>query len=992
MEASLRMHIDDLRLSEQELDSLENKVLMGDMEAQYKLGEYWLLTHNSEAENMLFQASSKGHILAKAALGHMYLYGEGTEMDVEAAERLLVEAATYDVINAQDDLVVLYEKKNDFFEAFRWMNRSANNGSKECMYRLARALHMGYENVSINIPKAFEMYSKAAQMGSPKSMYALVRIYATGDNCQKDLNKATNILAKAIQTEYIYEEVYECFLLLNKPDYAYKHSVMYAKKYPNEYIALFNTAKCYYYGNGVAVDKVQATQYFKKVMELIEESREGREIFHIGLMYENGWGVEKDVYAAEKYILHAIRKGYIPAQEYFKNNSLVGKYSNLLRNMTFKSETKVKYKLYNINFKIDLNMEYYMFAQKFSMIFASYAENYIRLDYQQRINGVNDYFERAPLIIHKLVRNAVDYSIRLMSANTGIDVDRDEFYNKYVRDSFDQKLSEIYKNSLLEMLSLCCSKEEYEVYENLIKFQNILFRDDDVAETANFIMQKKTNLTKVCVTRIAQLLGGLSEDKMTAVMDAISAKVNDIKLKAITTKVKNAFYECILDFDEVLGDGIVEELKLCSIMDPLFDCDLDGGGYFFQCKSSSGVKAKKYLIFALLKEPYNSDYYRYALENFGDDNNTLTEFANKVGVDIDTIKDDMVEEYDAPYVEDPNEQAMIRNMYEAFLTKINYPHKEVSLDVYDELVYGRVMQDKIAKEQRKRKSAMICSAVWEIVFEQNKRDVYDALDASSKKYVEQVAELITTGYGVASKVPINEVLEKDMDGVPLAVQEDVAQGLVQADKIHYAIDMMLKNLGQGVLYNSAVPVLNILYDRYLSICKYNVYDKLIYDQKVRGIIGKLGVLNSIADPVVKKHIIGVDRNFIYTYNNLVKDMPVTPLEVDEVPYVILNEVKLITREVVNGRRKATETVEKKSNITVVITNKAAYIYNTKDMTCKKIETATQEKFSLSLVKDSIVIKYRYTKEKIEVATDDTFVGENMMHCIKQAIGITTGKM
>ena len=36
----------------------------------------------------------------------------------------------------------------------------------------------------------------------------------------------------------------------------------------------------------------------------------------------------------------------------------------------------------------------------------------------------------------------------------------------------------------------------------------------------------------------------------------------------------------------------------------------------------------------------NREYYRYALENFGDDKNTLTDFATKVGIDIEDIKDE----------------------------------------------------------------------------------------------------------------------------------------------------------------------------------------------------------------------------------------------------------------------------------------------------------------------------------------------------------------
>jgi hypothetical protein len=34
-----------------------------------------------------------------------------------------------------------------------------------------------------------------------------------------------------------------------------------------------------------------------------KEKRDGKELFHIALLYENGWGVRKDLYMAEKYIL-----------------------------------------------------------------------------------------------------------------------------------------------------------------------------------------------------------------------------------------------------------------------------------------------------------------------------------------------------------------------------------------------------------------------------------------------------------------------------------------------------------------------------------------------------------------------------------------------------------------------------------------------------------------------------------------------------------------
>lgn len=977
MRITLRMKKKDLNLSEIEIDNLENQALLGEVNAQYKLGEYYLLLHNEEAAELLTKASMQGHELAKAALGHMYLYGEVVETRIDKAGQLLLDAANNGVLDAQEDLITYYEKCNNYNEAFEWMKRATKNKSIEAAYRIGLAYHKGYGDIRRNMPLAFEVYTNAAQLGSVKSMYALAKLYAKGEMCLKNVQMAQNMLSKAIKLEYKYEDVYEVLYEIEEYELAYKHSLLHSQAYPDEYFAWYNMGKCYYLGQGVDKDIQLAIQCFKKVYYLINMSNSGKELFYLGTLYKNGWGVRKDYYEAEKYIIKAIKKGYEPAKKYFENNSLAGKYGKLIKNMSFSNETKSEYKLYDIPFTIDIDMEYYIFAQKFSMFYSIYAENCIRLEYEEKIENLVDYLELVPAVVKKIVSNVVNFSVKLINENVGVDISKSDFYDKYVKEGLEKQCIDIYNHIFLKLLEMIYSQEEYQSLEEKIKNNNISwFNGVGNVPSIDFEhMSKKINLSVDCIKSVCNILSDIEDVDYEYILGSIVTYAKDDFILNIIRDSMQKYYNCIWDFDEELGDAIVDELKLYAIINPMFECDLDGEVYFSKCKEADGDKAKKYLIYALIKSPYNREYYKYALNRFGDDDYTLTKYAEKIGVDIEDIKIELQQSYNIEYYEEKDKQQEIRNEYEQYLRSINFENIEMELDIYDDTVNDTAMIIKKEMEEKKKKSAQICTAVWELVFQQNKCRVYNSIvNNEIRKYISEMASRIINDVSIAKDMDIQGVMKEDIDNVVLAMNQEEIRKLSSGEEVINAIEIMLDNLYKGVLYSKALPSLIMLYDKYLYMCKFNLEEKINNDIKNKEIIDNiLEIINTknLVENEVRKYILTRDAEFIYIYNKLYENIPNYKLDKDEIPYMILNEYRGENRK-------------DKSSIYVVISNKAIYVYNMMSKICSRLDISSTEKYTINLLKDTIVMKYRYTKKKIEVAVEGTFVSEEMIKCIKQS--------
>ena len=118
--------------------SLENRVRLGEPEAQYLLGKRYFDTATSPADyscaaRLIRKAAVRGNVRAQTALGLLYEHGLGVSQNYREAVAWFHRAADQGYAVAQNDLGYMYAKGRgvgrDFDQAVSWCRLAAQQGS-----------------------------------------------------------------------------------------------------------------------------------------------------------------------------------------------------------------------------------------------------------------------------------------------------------------------------------------------------------------------------------------------------------------------------------------------------------------------------------------------------------------------------------------------------------------------------------------------------------------------------------------------------------------------------------------------------------------------------------------------------------------------------------------------------------------------------------------------------------------------------------------------
>ncbi len=137
----------------------------GDLDACFENG---YMTAEAKA---LLQAAEQGDAEAQYRLGERYLLGDGVAMNDEEAYKWFAQAAVQGHRQAQHDLAVHYEL-NDKVEALKWWRMAADQGSAEAQRHMGRYYDHGVGGVEQNDGEAEKWYTLAAEQGdAPAKQY-----------------------------------------------------------------------------------------------------------------------------------------------------------------------------------------------------------------------------------------------------------------------------------------------------------------------------------------------------------------------------------------------------------------------------------------------------------------------------------------------------------------------------------------------------------------------------------------------------------------------------------------------------------------------------------------------------------------------------------------------------------------------------------------------------------------------------------------------------
>ena len=215
----------------------------------------------TEAMRLAKPRAEAGDAAAQAALGSMYLRGQGVPVDFIAAATYFREAAAQGNAAAQNALGLLYAGglglARDYVQAEAWYRRAAEQGAPEHQFDLAVMYDNGL-GVEKNPTQAAAWYARAAAQGFAEAEASLGFLYQQGAGVPQDLRKAFELYGRAARN--------------------------------GNARAQNNLGLMYTRGEGVAQNYPLAVDWYRKAAD----QGFAKAITNLGVMYENGFGVPQD--------------------------------------------------------------------------------------------------------------------------------------------------------------------------------------------------------------------------------------------------------------------------------------------------------------------------------------------------------------------------------------------------------------------------------------------------------------------------------------------------------------------------------------------------------------------------------------------------------------------------------------------------------------------------------------------------------------------------
>jgi TPR repeat protein len=269
----------------------------GDATAQNKMGQFYQRAGNyREAARWYRMAAEGGYAEAQQHLGWQYENGRGVARDYEAAMHWSRLAAEQGNAPAQWEVGWLYQNglgvPRDYPAAIGWFRRAADRGYSPAMYSIALFHSEGW-GVVRDYGAAMQWYRKAADRGNVGSYYGIAVLYEEGAGVARDYDAALGWYRKA----------------------ANDGAAPYRRGYP---AADHRIAELFRHGKGVRKDAQEALRWYRLAAQWRYAPAEAR----LGAAYDEGWGVGHDDAVALRWYREAAGGG---------NGGVYGMYATVLR-------------------------------------------------------------------------------------------------------------------------------------------------------------------------------------------------------------------------------------------------------------------------------------------------------------------------------------------------------------------------------------------------------------------------------------------------------------------------------------------------------------------------------------------------------------------------------------------------------------------------------------------------------------------------------------
>ncbi|MFI3252143.1 MAG: SEL1-like repeat protein [bacterium] len=255
-------------------------------------------------------------------LGKCYHYGHGVEKDLDKAIELYEKAIELNISKAIfNKALILKEKDVNSEEAFKLIEKSANDGVVEAQAEYANYLYNGII-VEKNEEKAIEYYKNAASKGDIESNYMLGYFYENGIGIKEDKVKASASYSTASTANHIKAKIrlahfYENGIGVRANPSTAKSLLTAASKLGSEEATLKLQVMIL---NSKLSRPNEITQALEFLMKDIETNNIAQ--FELGVCYLEGIGVEVDLDEAIRLLTLAAKSGIEEAKAKVKEAKL----------------------------------------------------------------------------------------------------------------------------------------------------------------------------------------------------------------------------------------------------------------------------------------------------------------------------------------------------------------------------------------------------------------------------------------------------------------------------------------------------------------------------------------------------------------------------------------------------------------------------------------------------------------------------------------------
>jgi TPR repeat protein len=191
-------------------------------------------------------------------------------------------------------------------EARRQLQAAADGGNVEAMYEVGAAYVDGGWGFAANLFHAFKWVGQAAEEGHGPAMARLSELYREGKGVTRDVQKAVEWGAKAIQSRDTFAIGY-CYykgLGVQRATVAANYFLVAAEDGSSE--AQHRLGFCYEYGQGVKEDERKAVEWYTRAAEQGYAEAQS----YLGFCYKFGRCVKKDVRKAMEWYTRAAEQGH----------------------------------------------------------------------------------------------------------------------------------------------------------------------------------------------------------------------------------------------------------------------------------------------------------------------------------------------------------------------------------------------------------------------------------------------------------------------------------------------------------------------------------------------------------------------------------------------------------------------------------------------------------------------------------------------------------